>query len=326
MMKANIDKLGDDDGKLEASDGLSAVVKLGVVIVALVFIRNYMLATKIRAHLKNSRELERANQTYQDMVVELNSKVEGSGSNLAKQKLLELQRNKAIEDYKKLEHALEKAAAQMPSVALVNDLYKKNKTLEAERDARQYRKEAAAPSEIALLNRRIEDLEAENADLRRQKDAVSAHYGVSPSTDPVPDIHGRRELPMKLLTQVFDLFDGDQDNTMDGEEFIVLVGTLMFIKDGYSVGFEKAKQFAVDLSRTFCVVDCEGEVVERSKVIESHDFVNNSHVGDLVAAAYSKHEMNLLEELRRVFEEVICEEWPDFTEGQVGLAMIIRPR
>mmetsp|Transcript_107136 Transcript_107136/g.311095 ORF Transcript_107136/g.311095 Transcript_107136/m.311095 type:complete len:133 (-) Transcript_107136:1162-1560(-) len=75
MMKANIDKLGDDDGKLEASDGLSAVVKLGVVIVALVFIRNYMLATKIRAHLKNSRELERANQTYQDMVVELNSKV-----------------------------------------------------------------------------------------------------------------------------------------------------------------------------------------------------------------------------------------------------------
>mmetsp|Transcript_107134 Transcript_107134/g.311086 ORF Transcript_107134/g.311086 Transcript_107134/m.311086 type:complete len:132 (-) Transcript_107134:446-841(-) len=131
---------------------------------------------------------------------------------------------------------------------------------------------------------------------------------------------------MKLLTQVFDLFDGDQDNTMDGEEFIVLVGTLMFIKDGYSVGFEKAKQFAVDLSRTFCVVDCEGEVVERSKVIESHDFVNNSHVGDLVAAAYSKHEMNLLEELRRVFEEVICEEWPDFTEGQVGLAMIIRPR
>lgn len=137
---------------------------------------------------------------------------------------------------------------------------------------------------------------------------------------------------------------------MDGEEFIVLVGTLMFIKDGYSVGFEKAKQFAVDLSRTFCVVDCEGEVVERSKVIESHDFVNNSHVGDLVAAAYSKHEMNLLEELRRVFEEVICEEWPgvcrilshtqraiqrllpcrpppsDFTEGQVGLAMIIRPR
>jgi len=64
MMKANIDKLGDDDGKLEASDGLSAVVKLGVVIVALVFIRNYMLATKIRAHLKNSRELERANQVW----------------------------------------------------------------------------------------------------------------------------------------------------------------------------------------------------------------------------------------------------------------------
>lgn len=63
-MKANIDKLGDDDGKLEASDGLSAVVKLGVVIVALVFIRNYMLATKIRAHLKNSRELERANQVW----------------------------------------------------------------------------------------------------------------------------------------------------------------------------------------------------------------------------------------------------------------------
>ena len=233
-MKANIDKLGDDDGKLEASDGLSAVVKLGVVIVAIVFIRNYMLGKKIRAHLKNSRELERANQvwvlclrsrlsilvacsppcTHPHLTVchvdvpghgcrtqleggppsharrtcchlrrpghhhrprilnkVLNKaslchnyalcfalprcQVESSGSNLAKQKMLELQRNKAIEDYKKLEHALEKAAAQTPSVALMNELYKRIKTLEAERDARQYRKEAAAPSEIALLNHRI---------------------------------------------------------------------------------------------------------------------------------------------------------------------------
>lgn len=104
--------------------------------------------------------------------------------------------------------------------------------------------------------------------------------------------------------------DGDGDQTMDSEEFTALVGSLLSVRDGKSRGFDEAERFAGNLANSFRVVDCEGEVVPMSRAINCQDFVNNSEVMNLVTDAYAKHEERLLEELRRVFEEVICKEWP----------------
>lgn len=148
------------------------------------------------------------------------------------------QRNRAVKELKEYK---EYAGKHLPSVALVNELHARIQTLASDR----YRREAAAPSEIDQLNRRIggcgfdghqhspaarhptppchcmtapldeltspkrnhpkEALEAENARLRRQSNAIytAGHNGVVP---PMPNTHDRRELSLALVKQVFNLF------------------------------------------------------------------------------------------------------------------------